>query len=181
MPTLETCIRMRFMAGVGGELYCIRPIDDQEMLRYISIFCLYNSSVFYCQAYRTITTLLGMLFTRRGLLGYQDAEHRQSCQACPSAAGSTPGKFLARAITKASCHAIGLPGPFGATTQRRCLRRGRTLRSAVAVFVVGCAGLICPRMPCCCGTSLSSASRCRAPLQRRCGAEHGARETNRPD
>ncbi|CAJ1383954.1 unnamed protein product [Effrenium voratum] len=40
----EQGIQSLFMAGVGGELYCIRPIDDQ--------------------AYRTITTLLGMLFTR---------------------------------------------------------------------------------------------------------------------
>ncbi|CAJ1414539.1 unnamed protein product [Effrenium voratum] len=93
----EQGIQSLFMAGVGGELYCIRPIDDQ--------------------AYRTITTLLGMLFTR-----------------LPFCCGLNP----------------------------------RAFRSDNA------ATLLTPRknieeMPCCCGTSLSSASRCRAPLQRRCG------------
>eukprot|EP00931_Biecheleriopsis_adriatica_P056191 TRINITY_DN33294_c0_g1_i1.p1 TRINITY_DN33294_c0_g1~~TRINITY_DN33294_c0_g1_i1.p1 ORF type:complete len:1418 (-),score=316.41 TRINITY_DN33294_c0_g1_i1:148-4401(-) len=41
---IETGIQSLFMAAGSGELSCIRPIDDQ--------------------AYRTITTLLGMLFTR---------------------------------------------------------------------------------------------------------------------
>ena len=63
-------IRLRFMAAGGGEIYCIRPIDDQARItssKQIKATWYPCHRCQSCQAYRTITTLLGMLFTRSDL------------------------------------------------------------------------------------------------------------------
>lgn len=55
------------MAAAGGELYCIRPIDDQES-KFRLDFELSLTRLRLSEAYRTITTLLGMMFTRSSLI-----------------------------------------------------------------------------------------------------------------